>query len=38
LTITEALVEAMDGRIAAGSAGAGQGATFTVDLPLAATS
>ncbi|MCI6584178.1 MAG: ATP-binding protein [Mobiluncus sp.] len=36
LTITKSLVEAHGGRVTAASAGAGQGATFTVLLPSAA--
>lgn len=36
LTISRALVEAMDGRITAASAGPNQGTTVTFDLPLAA--
>lgn len=38
LTITKALVEAMDGHVEAASAGPGQGAIFTVDLPVSLTS
>jgi histidine kinase len=36
LTIAKAIVEAHDGRIWADSAGPGQGATFSLSLPIAA--